>query len=244
MNNIIAIAKRELKGYFETPVAYVFIVVFLLMSGIFTFYIGGFYESGQADLMPFFGWHVWLYLFMIPAVSMRLWAEENKTGTVELLLTLPISSFEAVMGKYLAAWIFSGIALSLTFPVWVTANYLGNPDNSVILAGYLGSFIMAGAFLSLGSCMSSLTRNQVISFVLSVTMCFFFIVSGFSLVINFFESIGFSQVFIDAISSFSFISNFEEISKGIISLKAMVFLISFIALWLFLNVLVVETNRA
>ena len=170
MRNMLAIMKRELYGYFSTPVAYVFIVIFLFLTGVFTFYLGSFYDSNQADLDPFFRFHPWLYLFLIPAISMRLWSEERKSGTIELLMTLPVTITDAVVGKFLAAWCFSGIALALTFPMWITVNYLGDPDNTVILASYLGSLLMAGGFLAIGSCISALTKNQVIAFVISVVI--------------------------------------------------------------------------
>ena len=169
MRSIRVIAARELKSYFATPVAYVFIVIFLAFSGSLAFYVGGFFESGQANLISFFFYHTWLYLFLIPAISMRLWAEERKTGTIELLMTLPVSTTEVVIGKYVAAWTFAGVALSLTFPMWLTVNVLGDPDNGVILASYIGSFVMAGAFLAIGSCISALTKNQVIAFILAAT---------------------------------------------------------------------------
>jgi ABC-2 type transport system permease protein len=244
MNNTLAIFKRELYGYFETPVAYVFIVVFLLLNGMFAFYIGGFFEAGQADLVGFFRWHTWLYLFLVPAVSMRLWAEERKSGTIELLLTLPISTFEAVMGKYLAAWCFTSFALVLTFPIWLTVNYLGDPDNGIIVMSYIGSLLMAGSFLAIGSCISALTRNQVVSFVISVTVCFIFTVSGFPIVLDFFIGLGFPQIIVDMVSSFSFLSNFEDILKGVLSLKNFIFFISLAAFWLFVNFIIVETKRA
>ena len=167
MNRTITILKRELRAYFSTPVAYVFIVIFLLMVGVFTFYVGGLYERNQADLEPFFRFHPWLYMLLIPAISMRLWSEERKAGTIELLMTLPISLAEAVIGKFLAAWCFTALALALTFPVWITINYLGDPDNTVIAAGYLGSLLLAGACLAIGSCISALTKNQVVAFVIS-----------------------------------------------------------------------------
>ena len=185
INNII---RRELSGYFATPVAWVFIVIFLVMSGVFTFYIGSFYERGMADLEPFFQFHAWLYLFLVPAISMRLWAEERRSGSIELLLTLPVTTWQAVLGKYLAAWLFIGLALLLTFPIWLTVNYLGNPDNGTIVAGYIGSWLMAGGFLAIGSCMSALTRNQVVAFILSVVVCFGFLLSGLPMVMNLFSS--------------------------------------------------------
>src|SRR5882757_6883675 len=159
MTRTFAIFRRELRGYFATPLAYLFIVIFLVLAGVLTFFVGNFFDRGQADLQPFFTFHPWLYLVLIPALAMRLWAEERKSGTIELLLTLPISMTEAVVGKFLASWIFSGIALALTFPFWITVNYLGNPDNGVILASYVGSFLMAGAFLAVGACLSALTKK-------------------------------------------------------------------------------------
>ncbi len=243
MNNTLAIFKRELSAYFATPVAYVFIVIFLFLTGISTFNLGNFYERNQADLEPFFGFHPWLYLFLIPAISMRLWSEERKTGTVELLMTLPVSLGEAVLGKYLAAWCFTGIALALTFPVWITVNYLGNPDNTVILAGYIGSLFMAGGFLAIGSCISALTKNQVIAFVISVVICFLFILSGFPLVIDFFSGWA-PQAIVNVISSFSFLTHFESIKKGVIDSRDMVFFASLIAFWLYANVLAIDLKKA
>ncbi|MBI2978402.1 MAG: ABC transporter permease, partial [Rhodospirillales bacterium] len=185
MRNIAVIAKREIASYFATPLAYIFIVIFLALTGAFAFYVGGFFIREQADLEPFFVYHPWLYLMLIPAVAMRLWAEERKTGTIEVLMTLPVTTTEAVLGKYLAAWAFAGIALALTFPMWITVNVLGDPDNGVITASYIGSFLMAGAFLAIGSCISSLTKNQVIAFIVAATVCFLFTLSGLELVLNF-----------------------------------------------------------
>jgi ABC-2 type transport system permease protein len=243
MRNTLAIAKRELHGYFSTPVAYVFIVIFLFLTGIFTFYIGGFYERNQADLDPFFRFHPWLYLFLIPAIAMRLWSEERKTGTIELLMTLPISVPEAVVGKYLAAWAFAGIALALTFPMWITANYLGAPDNTVIVAGYLGSFLMGGGFLAIGACVSALTRSQVIAFVISVAACFLFILSGFPLVLDFFQGWA-PQALVDAIASLSFLTHFEALRKGVIDLRDLIYYAVLISFWLYANVVVIEMKKA
>ena len=241
--NVTAILKRELYGYFATPVAYVFIVIFLLLNGIFTFHVGAFYERGQADLEPFFNFHPWLYLFLIPAVAMRLWSEERKSGTIELLMTLPVSVVEAVLGKFLAAWCFSAIALALTFPVWISVNMLGDPDNTVIFAGYLGSLLMAGGFLAVGSCVSALTKNQVIAFVISVMICFLFILSGFPLVLDYFQGWA-PQFFVDAIASLSFLTHFEAIKKGVIDLRDLIFHAVFIAFWLYANVVIVEHRKA
>ncbi|HEX2245734.1 MAG TPA: ABC transporter permease subunit [Gammaproteobacteria bacterium] len=242
MRNILAIFKRELEAYFATPVAYVFIVIFLFLNGIFTFYLGDFYERNQADLEPFFQFHPWLYLFLIPAISMRLWAEERKTGTIEFLMTLPVSLAQAVLGKFLAAWCFTAIALALTFPIWITVNYLGDPDNTVILAGYLGSLLMAGGFLAIGSCISALTKNQVIAFVVSVVICFAFILSGFPIVLDFFRAWA-PQALVEAISSFSFLTHFYSIRRGVIDLRDVIYFATLMAFWLYANTVVIEANK-
>ncbi len=243
MRNTMIVLKRELAAYFATPIAYVFIVIFLFLSGAFTFYLGGFMERGQADLNSFFNFHPWLYLFLIPALSMRMWAEERKSGTIELLLTLPISMPQAVLGKFLAAWAFTAIALALTFPLWLTVNVLGNPDNGVIFASYIGSLLMAGAYLAIGSCLSALTRNQVIAFVLAVVVCLLFLLSGFPLVLDFFNAWA-PQMIVDLISSFSFLTHFNAISKGVIDLRDIIFFVSLIVFFLFVNALLVDLKKA
>ena len=243
MNNILAIFKRELYGYFATPVAYVFIVIYLFMSGVFTFYIGGFYESNQADLEAFFRFHPWLYLFLIPAISMRLWSEERRSGSIELLMTLPVSTTDIVIGKYLAALCFIAIALALTFPIWLTVNYLGNPDNTVILASYIGSLIMAGGFLAIGSCISALTKSQVVAFVISVVICFLFILSGFPMVLDLFKGWAPTAV-TEAVASFSFLTHFTSIKKGVIDFRDLFYFIALISFWLYANVLLIETKKA
>src|SRR5262249_19076933 len=184
MRHVLPIFRREFAAYFATPLAFVFIVIFLFAMGTFTFYVGRFYDNGAADLSVFFGYHPWLYLFLIPAIAMRLWAEERRTGTMELLLTLPVPLWATVLGKFLAAWAFAGVALALTFPIWLTVNFLGDPDNGVILASYIGSFLIAGGYLAIGSCMSATTRNQVIAFVVSLFVCFLFTISGSPLVLD------------------------------------------------------------
>ena len=242
MNNIRIIAGRELRAYFATPVAYVFMVIFLAMTGVFTFYLGGFYERGQADLQPFFGFHAWLYLFLVPAIAMRLWSEERKSGSIELLMTLPVTPWEAVLGKFLAAWAFTAAALALTFPMWITVNYLGDPDNGVILAAYLGSLLMAGAFLAIGSCISAANRNQVVAFILTVVICFVFLLSGFPLVLDFFS--GAPQVLIDTVAGLSFLTHFNAISKGVIDLRDLLFFLLVIAAWLYATTIVLEMKKA
>ncbi len=200
--------------------------------------MGDLFARGQADLEPFFTWHPWLYLFLIPALSMRLWAEERRSGTVELLMTLPVTVWQVVLAKYLAAWAFTGIALILTFPVWLTVNYLGNPDNGVVVAAYLGSFLMAGAYLAIGSCISSLTKNQVIAFVVTAVVCFLFTVTGLPMVTNLFSSWA-PQAIVETVSSLSFVSNFQDLSRGALDLRNLVYFISLIVFWLFLNTVVV-----
>ncbi len=187
MNHVKTLFQRELAAYFATPLAVVFIVIYLALTGVFTFYLGNFYERGQADLQPFFTFHPWLYLLLVPAIAMRLWAEERKSGTIELLLTLPVTMWQAVLGKFLAAWVFLGIALALTFPMWLTVAYLGAPDHGVIVASYIGSWLMAGAYLSVGACISALTKNQVIAFVATLVVCLLFTLAGFPLVLDAFS---------------------------------------------------------
>jgi len=243
MSGVFTVFKRELKSYFSTPVAYVFIVIFLILSGAFTFYLGNFYERGQADLQPFFNFHPWLYLFLVPAVGMRLWSEERKSGTIELLLTLPVTMWQAVVGKFLAAWAFIGVALILTFPVWITVNYLGSPDNGVIFASYLGSFLMAGAFLAIGSCISACTRNQVIAFILTVVVCFLFLLAGFPLVLNFFSAWA-PQGLVDAIAGLSFLTHYASIDKGVIDLRDLIYFLLIIAFWLYASAVVIDLKKA
>ena len=243
MNRIMTLMRREFRGYFATPVAYVFIVIFLFLTGIFTFYVGGFYERNQADLEPFFRYLPWLYMLLIPAISMRLWSEERKSGTIELLMTLPISLADAVLGKFLAAWLFTALALALTFPLWLTVNYLGDPDNTVIAAGYIGSLLMAGGFLAIGSCVSALTKNQVIAFVISFVICFAFNLSGFPIVLDFFRAWA-PAVIVDTISSFSFLTHASSIEKGVIDLRDIIFFASLIGFFLYANMLAIDAKKS
>ena len=241
--NTWIIAKREFVAYFSTPLATVFLIIFIALTGAFAFYVGGFFERGQADLAPFFQYHPWLYLLLVPAVAMRLWAEERKSGTIELLMTLPISPWEAILGKFFAAWAFIGVALLLTLPMWITVNVLGSPDNGVILAGYVGSFLMAGAFLAIGSCISALTKNQVIAFIVAATLCFVLVMSGHEPVQNVFRAWA-PEWLVSAIASLSFLSHFESITKGILDLPSIIFYLSLIAFALFVNKIVIDQSKA
>lgn len=243
MSAIGVLFRRELASYFATPLAYVFIVIFLMLSGTFTFYLGGFYERGQADLAPFFNFHPWLYLFLVPAISMRLWAEERKSGNIELLLTLPVTTWQAVLGKFLAAWAFTGVALALTFPMWMTVNYLGDPDNGAILTAYLGSWLMAGGFLAIGACISAATRNQVVAFILTVVACFGFLLAGFPLVLDVFSAWA-PQGLVDAIASLSFLTHFQALSRGVIALRDVVFFALLIGSFLYANTIVLDMKKA
>lgn len=293
MRNVKIIARRELGAYFGTPLAYIFVIIFVALTGAFAFFIGNFFERGQADLQAFFVYHPWLYLLLVPAIAMRLWAEERKSGTIELLMTLPVSTTEAILGKFVAAWAFIGIALLLTTPMWITVNYLGRPDNGVILASYIGSFLMAGAFLAIGSAISALTKNQVIAFIVSATLCFLFVMSGAEMVLNVVRRLSpgaivqlvgvvaalvvlavaayqsnwgaavaaaaggliayligwllgdFGSGFVvQAIAALSFLSHFDQVTKGVISLSMLVFYATLIGFFLFANVVIVEMRKA
>jgi ABC-2 type transport system permease protein len=243
-SNIKTITKRELAAYFSSPLAYVFIVIFLLLCGFFTFMVGGFFERGEASLVrPFFDWHPWFYLFLVPAVGMRLWAEERRVGTIELLLTMPITAWQAIVGKFLASWLFLLLALVLTFPIVLTVNYLGNPDNGVIFSGYIGSWLMAGAYLAISCITSAITRNQVISFIIAVVVCLFFILAGFPPVINLLES--WAPVWlVDTIASFSVITHFEGFQKGVLDSRDIIFFLSLIGFSLFTTSVILRTHRA
>lgn len=237
------VMRRELSSYFATPLAYVFIVIFLVLSGLFTFYLGRFYERGQADLVAFFNFIPWLYLVLVPSISMRLWSEERKSGTIELLMTLPITTFQAVLGKFLAAWLFVGIALLLTFPIWITVNYLGEPDNGSILAGYFGSWLMAGGFLAIGSCLSALTKSQVVAFIMTLLVCFLFVVAGFPLVLDAFTAWA-PLWLVDTVASVSFLTHFDAISKGVIDLRDLLYFVILSISWLLATVVVINLKKA
>jgi ABC-2 type transport system permease protein len=237
------IFRRELASYFVTPLAYVFIVIFLVLAASFTFYLGNFYHRGQADLAPFFNFLPWLFLFLMPAISMRLWAEERGSGSIELLMTLPVTLWQAVLGKFLAAWAFSGIALALTFPIWITVGYLGDPDNGAILIGYIGAWLMAGGCLAIGACMSAVTRNQVIAFLLALIVCLIMLLAGFPLVLEFAGSI-LPQALVDAIASFSFLTRFDAISKGVLDVRDILYFCMLMAFWLAATAIVLDMKKA
>lgn len=242
MRQVLAVFKREFAAYFATPLAYVFIVIFLFAMGAFTFYVGRFYDNGIADLSVFFGYHPWLYLFLVPAIGMRLWADERRTGTVELLLTLPIPVWATVLGKFLAAWAFTAVALFLTFPIWITVNVLGEPDNGVIVASYVGSLLMAGGYLAISAAISASTDNQVIAFVISVAVCFLFTIAGAALVVDFFQ-LWAPVILVNTISSFSFLTHFQAITSGVIDLRDLIYFGSLIALFLALNVVLIDLKK-
>jgi ABC-2 type transport system permease protein len=243
MKEFKAILKRELASYFATPIALIFLVVFIVLNGVFTFKLGNFFEIGQADLRSFFSWHPWLYLFIAPAVSMRLWAEERKSGTIELLLTLPVNPFEAMLAKFFASWIFLALALALTFPMILTVCYLGDPDLGVIAGGYLGSLVMAGTYLAIGCAVSALTKNQVISFVISTTVCLFFILLGFEPVVN--GMLGFlPQGIVNQISGLSIPIHFDAIQRGVVDLKDFIYFVSLILFFLFAGTIALDRSKA
>jgi ABC-2 type transport system permease protein len=242
MRATLTIARRELGAYFGSPLAYVFIVIFLALAGGMTFYIGAWLDRGRADLATFFNWHPWLYLFLVPAVGMRLWAEERRTGTIEFLTTLPITTAEAVIGKFVAAWLFVGIALVLTFPMWLTVNYLGTPDNGVILGGYIGSWLLAGAMLAISAAISAFTKNQVIAFVLAAAVCFLFMMSGVEIVQAAFRGWA-GRAVTETVANLSLLTSFNTIAEGVIDLRHLILFGSLIVISLFINTAAVELKK-
>jgi len=242
--NVWTITKRELGAYFTSPLAYVFIVIFLLLCGFFTFFVGGFFERQEASLVrPFFDWHPWFYLFLVPAVGMRLWAEERRVGTIELLLTMPITAWQAIVGKFLASWLFLALALVLTFPVVITVNYLGSPDNGIIFTAYVGSFLMAGAYLAISCMTSAMTRNQVVSFIVSVVICLFLVLCGFRPVIQFLSMLD-KPWLVNLVASFSVMTHFETFSKGLFDSRDVIFFLSVIAFSLFTTGVILRSHRS
>jgi ABC-2 type transport system permease protein len=241
--NIKAVMKRELGGYFTSPIAYVFLVIFLLLTGFFTYTVGNFFERGEASLVSFFTWHPWLYLFLVPAVGMRLWSEERRLGTLELLLTMPITAWQAIVGKFLASWVFLGLALVLTFPVIITVNWLGDPDNGVIFAGYVGSFLLAGAYLAVSCMTSAMTRNQVISFILSVLICLFLILAGYTPVTDLLTRFA-NPVIVQIIAAFSVMTHFEGFQRGVLDTRDVVYFASVMGFALFTTGVIIRNQRA
>jgi len=240
---IWTIAKRELAGYFISPVAYVFLVMFLLLAGFFTFTAGNFFERGEASLASFFAWHPWLYLVLVPAVGMRLWSEERRSGTIELLLTMPVATWQAILAKFLASWAFLAIALAFTFPVVLTVNVLGNPDNGQILAGYVGSFLLAGAYLAIACMTSAMTRNQVVAFIIAVVVCLFLILAGYNPVTDLLVRWA-SPAFVDTVAAFSVITHFDGFERGVIDTRDLFFFLSVIGFALFATGVVIRGHRA
>lgn len=243
MNAFAAVLRREFGVFFATPLAYVFVLIFLATGGVFTFYIGNFFERGQADLQSFFIYHPWLYLVLVPALSMRLWAEERDTGSIELLLTLPLHLWQAMLAKFLAAWLFCGLALLMSFPLWLSVNYLGDPDNGVILAAYLGSWLMSAGFLAIGCCFSALNRNQVTAFIISVVVSFLFVMSGQDFVVGLFSGWA-PTILVDAISSIGFLPHYDAASRGVLSLRDLIYYLAFIATWLMAATMAVRLKQS
>ncbi len=241
--NIQTIAKREIGGYFASPVAYVFIVIFLLLCGFFTFMLGGFFERREASLVSFFLWHPWLYLFLVPAVAMRLWSEERRLGTMELLLTMPVTGWQAIVGKFLASWLFLALALALTFPVVISVGYLGSPDYGVIFCGYVGSLLLAGAYLAVGCMTSAMTRNQVISFILSVVICLFLILAGWPPVTNLLVRWSPGWL-VDTVAAFSVVPHFDSFQKGVLDSRDVIFFLSIIGFSLFTTGVIIRNLRS
>jgi ABC-2 type transport system permease protein len=242
MRATLTIARRELAGYFATPVAWVFIVIFLVLQGALTFGLGNFFDRDQADLLPFFQFIPWVFLLLVPAITMRLWAEERRLGTIELLLTLPVSQGQAVLGKFIAAWAFCAIALALTFPFVITVNLLGHPDNGTIATGYLGSLLVAGAFLAVGEAASALTKNQVIAFVLGVAICFVFAVSSYPLVTDFLGRN--APVLVALARRICITDRFLSFMRGLIEARDLIYFASFIGFWLFATSVIIEHRKA
>lgn len=243
MSNVLTVAKRELAGYFGTAIAYVFLIIFVILSGVLTFHLGNFFARGSADLSSFFNFVPWLLLVFIPAVSMRLWAEERKSGTVELLMTLPISPWQAVSGKWLASVGFIAVALFATFPLWFTVNFLGNPDNGVIATSYLGALALAAVLLAIGSCVSAFTKNQVIAFVLAVAVCFLVVTSGTPIVLDTARAF-LPNPAVELIAAMSALTHFTGATQGFVALSSVVYVVSMILFWLFATVIVLTNKKA
>jgi ABC-2 type transport system permease protein len=242
MNSFLAVFKRELKSYFTTPLAYVFLVIFLFFAGYLTFK-QGFYEMRQADMNAFFANLPLLFIFMVPATAMRLWAEERKIGSIELLFTLPVTITQAVLGKFFAAWLFLAIALALTFPMVFTVAYLGEPDVGLIITGYMGSLLMAGGFLAIGCFFSTLSKNQVISLVLSLVACAVLVFAGMPTTLNYFSTFLPSGM-VTAIESMSFQVHFDSIQRGVLKFGDLSYFVLLIAGWLAACAIMLDERKA
>ena len=243
LSNIGTIFRREWKAYFESPVAYVFLIAFLMLIGFLTFFVSRYYEMGQADLRPFFIWFPWVFLLLVPAAAMRLWAEERRSGTLELLLTLPVTLNQAILGKFLAAWAFLGLAVALTFPVVITTAYLGDPDFGAIIGGYIGTLLVAGAYLAVGMVMSAMTRNQVISFVAALLVCLFLLIAGWPPVTSALEQWA-PDWLIRGVAAFSVAPHFESMGRGVLDSRDLVYFFSVIVVMLFAANLVLHNRKA
>ncbi len=241
-HNIFSIIKSEVRSYISSPAAYIFVIIFLILSGFFTFMVGNFFEAGQASLERFFVWHPWLYLILIPAIGMHLWAEERRQGTIEWLFTMPITLPQVVIGKFIAAWLIVAFALAMTFPMILSVYYLGNPDPGPIICGYLGSILMAGSYLAVTCFTSSLTRSQVISFILSVVICLFMIISGWPPVTGMLVEWA-PQGLVDAIAYFSVIPHFTSLQRGVVDSRDLLYYLSVIIVALVMTGVTLKHHR-
>lgn len=243
IRNIWGVMKRELASYFASPIAYVFIIIFLALMGFFTFMVDDFFEYGQADLRPFFRWHPWLYLVLVPAIGMRLWAEERRSGSMELLLTLPISPWQAICGKFLAAWLFVGLALLLTFPAILTVVYLGDPDGGIIFTGYLGSFAVAGIYLAVGTMTSAMTRSQIVSFIISLVVCLLLVLAGWPMVTNMFSAWA-PEWLVNGVAACSVIPHYDALQRGVVDTRDLVYAATVILFCLFTTAVILRNRRS
>ena len=243
MKSIWCVMKRELASYFESPIAYVFIIIFLALLGFFTFMVDDFFAYGQADLRPFFRWHPWLFLVLVPAIGMRLWAEERRSGSMELLLTLPISAWQAIVGKFLAAWAFIGLALALTFPTILTVAGLGDPDGGVVFTGYVGSFAIAGVYLAVSTLTSAMTRSQVVSFIVSVVICLLLVLAGWPMVTNLFATWA-PEWLVNGVAACSVLTHYEALQRGVIDSRDLVYTATVILFCLFTTGVILRNRRS
>lgn len=242
VRNVNTIFQREFRAYFNSPVAGVFLVAFLVLVGFLTFRVSHFYEARQASLDSFFMWHPWVYLLLVPAATMGLWAEERRSGTLELLLTFPVTLAETLIGKFLAAWAFIAIGLVCTFPIVITTAWLGNPDMGAIITGYAGSFLLAGASVAVGTFASALTRSQVISFVIALSACLLLTLAGFEPVTGMFAS--WAPWLADAIAASSLLHHFNALCRGVLDLADIAYYASVMIFMLAAAHLVIDNRKA